>query len=796
MENWYPIDLHMHTVVGVTRNKKSDEVFFTYTLFQKVINKYKFGLMAVTNHNIIDMSNYILMRYLCKLNQTNLLLGVELDSKMSMGAAIHIATIFNSNNFDNNYLAMKEINIKTKIKKEDCNCDEIIYSDEDIVELLSKYDTVLIPHGEKARGIFNNPNNEQIDEALKKISEGFIRVFDTPSRWKMEQIKCHLDNLSQDDLDEFGGVLFSDNRNWSDYQRRYKNFFMNAEPTFKGLLHAITNPTKRFCKGDEIRRNTNYISKIIIHQDDNGGRLGECEINLSPYYNCVIGKSGSGKSLLLHLIKKHLCRNTQDNASNYEAFNKYQIEFRNENNEVLSADKINIGIGENLFDKIIQATTTKDKDDLYKIAELLNSSFKPREHFNNYKKKYLKKIENFLQLKRIVDNNTSELTIALVKFDSDIKNLLNMKDIVTFDIGEFNEIEISYNDSSIQEFKKYETELDVLKSLASIYKGEYLKQINSRIFELKKYFRLALLDINNTIITEKLDRIKVILINETINRINGNRSSQAKIKNEISYSLPISRKKIVDLVKSKYLNTLRMESINFSFNINEINTVTTISNDRSVKVMEYFKREDFETFNIRNNSIFKTYGKRSDLESKNYNLTKRDEAYQVVKQYVEIGLLSLESFGMIDEFNPRVKLLFNDQDVMQLNPGDIAKKYISIYFEDNLSQQSNNVVLYDQIENDVDKPFINETIRTLIENTKGRVQTIIVTHDPIVAVNADPNKYIISSKNVENQIITYRDFTIESEVQDEVETISNVVDGSKRAIRKRYEIYKGDNLHD
>ena len=168
----------------------------------------------------------------------------------------------------------------------------------------------------------------------------------------------------------------------------------------------------------------------------------------------------------------------------------------------------------------------------------------------------------------------------------------------------------------------------------------------------------------------------------------------------------------------------------------------------------------------------------------------------MVKQYVEIGLLSLESFGMIDEFNPRVKLLFNDQDVMQLNPGDIAKKYISIYFEDNLSQQSNNVVLYDQIENDVDKPFINETIRTLIENTKGRVQTIIVTHDPIVAVNADPNKYIISSKNIENQIITYRDFTIESEVQDEVETISNVVDGSKRAIRKRYEIYKGDNLHD
>ena len=81
MENWYPIDLHMHTVVGITRDKKSDVVNFTYELFQRVINKYKFGLMAVTNHNVIDMTNYILMRYLCRLNHTNLLLLIAMIFK-------------------------------------------------------------------------------------------------------------------------------------------------------------------------------------------------------------------------------------------------------------------------------------------------------------------------------------------------------------------------------------------------------------------------------------------------------------------------------------------------------------------------------------------------------------------------------------------------------------------------------------------------------------------------------------------------------------------------------------------
>ena len=101
--------------------------------------------------------------------------------------------------------------------------------------------------------------------------------------------------------------------------------------------------------------------------------------------------------------------------------------------------------------------------------------------------------------------------------------------------------------------------------------------------------------------------------------------------------------------------------------------------------------------------------------------------------------------------------------------------------------------MFDQIENDVDKPFINGTIRTLIEDTKGKVQMIVVTHDPIVAVNSDPNNYIISNKD-ENQMITYRSFVIESSEKDEIKTISDVVDGSKNVIKRRYEIYKGENI--
>ena len=106
---------------------------------------------------------------------------------------------------------------------------------------------------------------------------------------------------------------------------------------------------------------------------------------------------------------------------------------------------------------------------------------------------------------------------------------------------------------------------------------------------------------------------------------------------------------------------------------------------------------------------------------------------------------------------------------------------------------TNSVVIFDQIENDVDKDFINNVIRNLIGETKGYVQLIIVTHDPIVAVNADPNNYI-ECKKVGDKF-EYRSFVAESSERDELNTIACTVDGSKAVIKGRYEIYEGENVY-
>lgn len=167
-------------------------------------------------------------------------------------------------------------------------------------------------------------------------------------------------------------------------------------------------------------------------------------------------------------------------------------------------------------------------------------------------------------------------------------------------------------------------------------------------------------------------------------------------------------------------------------------------------------------------------------------------ANNLIEKYYNTNLLTEENISKSFTENViDVNVYFDNQNVKELNPGDIAKKYIKLYFS-KLADGKNSIILYDQIENDVDKQFINETILPLINDIRFKAQIIIITHDPIVAVNADPVNYIQSIKD-KNGLITYRSFVPESEINDELNTIAKIVDGSKNVIKQRYEVYKGEN---
>ena len=787
MSEWNVIDLHIHTVAGYTRDKSRDNVNFSYNDFYSVIEKYNIKLMAVTNHNYIDMVNYILLRHLSKIHGTNILMGVELDSNLSVGTHIHIACIFNDN-FKLNYDSSRTINEKTFLKIK--TNDEIYYTDDEIINILKKYDVIMIPHGDKDKGIFKNAGPEQIDEALKKIREGFIRIFDSPSNWKLERIKAHLESLNETNLDIFGGVLFSDNRDWKNYDDKFKNFCMNAEPTFRGLLHSTTNPVKRFKPKNNINQNNNYISKIIIKETE-GSKLKESVINLSSGYNCIIGKSGTGKSLLVHLIRKKIDDSYIDD-DNYSFADNSEIELYNENGELLTFDNINIGIGEKLFDKIITATSTNDADDYYKIINLLSNEFVKQKNFLEFKEAYNAQIKKYCLLTEKVDNDKKELITKLNKYNSDVIKLISLKDIKTFEVNEVeNSLEKKYTDAIFNNFSLYSTHLTKLEEDIALYKGKYSNRLQLLYNRLNLYMNLAALDIKNDINQYELSKKKVSIINRAIRGINATKSKQAETKSEILSNIPTERKDIISLVLNIYKNIRIKSNMNLSVGGYCYDSETIINEKENIVVKEYLSDEKISKVNEKENDLFDTYGKKGELNQyNNYNLKDKIEAKNLIDKYIKKGIISSQKDIISSKLEPNVEVLFDGHNVKKLNPGSIAKKYIELYFDEQVNSGDKNVVIFDQIENDVDKDFINNVIRNLIENTKGNVQLIVVTHDPIVAVNADPNNYIESKKH--GDIIEYRNFVAESSIRDELDTIARTVDGSKDVIRGRYEIYEGD----
>lgn len=98
MSEWNAIDLHMHTVSGITGDGSSDIVDnFSYVHFLKVLTDYNLKLVAITNHNFIDILNFTLCRYLASLIKCNVLFGVEIDSDRFDNQNFHFVALFDEN---------------------------------------------------------------------------------------------------------------------------------------------------------------------------------------------------------------------------------------------------------------------------------------------------------------------------------------------------------------------------------------------------------------------------------------------------------------------------------------------------------------------------------------------------------------------------------------------------------------------------------------------------------------------------------------------------------------------------
>lgn len=793
MENWHAVDLHMHTCIGVTGDGKKDEVKnFSYKNYIKSLKECEIELAAITNHNYIDLTNYIICRYLAKKIGINILFGVEIDTETEKTKKnYHFVAIFDEPLI--NCIKIKDfIETKTAEKKK---TGKVRYNSREIVELIRHYNVVIVPHGDKSKGLFKNATEAEIIDALKKVKDGFIRVFDSPSDWKLERIK----NLIEEGImpsfeDNFGGVLFSDNRDWSNYKDKFRNFYMNAEPTFKGFLHSITNPTERFSIKELIPIGRPYIDRIRFSGINEVSKIKNCEISLKNGYNCIIGKSGSGKSLLHYLIKTRLIDNVPSEEK-YEFAKDCNIQFYDKNGNEIEKGSINIAIGEKIFDKIITASETKSDDDMYKVIKILRKDFVVCKKYNSYVSKYKKLLNDYYDLMEENKKNFDFLKSEFNNVISKIEQLNSLHDTHSFEIKIPENTMLEYDKSSLQILNTIYSDISKLKLRILYFKEPIKSQMNEllKIFENEYLKQLKTIHIKN--LNVQYSNKKKAMIKEVLKAINEDISCNATKKIELNNYLPNELNELSKNIIKSYLRNKASSLFDFSISVDDINLEDELINGKGIVYTEKVDEVAINCFDIKSNSLFSLRKLMTKLSNKTFNISNKYDAKQVVDTYLKCGITKDALNKTFDSFKPTVEVYFDGQSVKQLNPGNIAKKYIEIYFENELANDKNAIILYDQIENDVDKEFICSTIVKLIRQMKKKAQIIIVTHDPIVAVNADPVNYVEAKKD-DKGFITYRSFVPESLENDELMTIAKNVDGSKNVIKERYEIYRGDRNYE
>ena len=203
--------------------------------------------------------------------------------------------------------------------------------------------------------------------------------------------------------------------------------------------------------------------------------------------------------------------------------------------------------------------------------------------------------------------------------------------------------------------------------------------------------------------------------------------------------------------------------------------------------------EDSKLFNLD-----KIKGKIRSLNLSKINLLDSDSTKNLIKSLNEININLSEIITDVSDIPRNIELYLDENNgwklISDINKGDIAKKSIEFYFNRLIKEQQPDIILIDQPENDVDKSFISETLSTFIKTQKIEKQIIVTSHDAIVAINSDANMIIEASVNNDNKI-SYNSYCLEY-VEEEKLVATNkvalILDGGKRNIKKRYQIYGGE----
>lgn len=505
--NWRKVDLHLHS------DASFDCTLSAEALVDEII-KCGINLFSVTDHNCIDNISKIREIVEKKKEQgteIEFLPGIEIRTDKG-GHAIHILSIFPENITEAILrdkflpaLSLTRTDIITKgkegqprsindddayqigLKKKYANFEMVVNATKELGGL------IIGAHPKSNNGVeeeldYTNTQNELICDLVKSINIMEVR------RNKATQDRDFYLNKNKNFIKEMASIKNSDahfivaNPDDKDDPRvvgKHYSWIKMDTINFDGLIQILFEPELRICITDEKPAiNHPYIKELSV----TGGYYKECPITFSPELNTIIGGRGSGKSVVIDLIKF--------------VFGKYEvsdIEFMDRLYNLLRPTNT---VTLELFDERGQSRTisrtldlTKQNEKVYVDTSAPIESPLDVELFGQGKLKIItKKVDEKLRLideiggtQRILENiktkteeleeNASKQIQSITEIASDIDKVSNKATIQR----SIHEIELLLNEPILQDFQHFE--------------------------EQKKYFDLILKNLSNIVsLKERFDR--------------------------------------------------------------------------------------------------------------------------------------------------------------------------------------------------------------------------------------------------------------------------------------------------
>lgn len=594
--------------------------------------------------------------------------------------------------------------------------------------------------------------------------------------------------------------------------------WIKADPTFEGLKQILLEPETRVLIQKESPLQSSkrsYLSKIFSSSgkifEDAQVSTSEIDLKLNPYMVSIIGGRGTGKSLLLDLIKQTFFQESgrssdvvhndfrvslkklDGTVNEYELGNKNFVDYlhvsQGDVKEVVgSSVKLDIEIK-----KMIGMPTdgveisSENNEEIERIIEILDL-FSQRDEDGNLKHsrdKYIDSIDKYKELIKtitteenqelidkyrknqanigtteksivlideagkklrsfkddmnlsfdVLNELTEELSISPVRFDTQEKELLSLKEILVKRIEE-NRVknaeikeslkekgvdgDIAYLLEKVKEYQvninHYEKELEKITQKEDEYKAQF-KTLAHNSEEVK-------LKINGYIseIDSKWKELKDGKEGWSEDQVKLNREliDNVEVKGELNFIEDVFYEKLLEgLNKGKFRaskNEKLYSKAKEVFNVGSFEDyIKLITNE---KVINYGDGEPINLESFLKNGAFVKNGEYDFLKTL-FSRDVRDKYLRVMSKITYMG-----------------------KKPEQLSVGQRGTFYLCLKLATNTF---GSTLIYDQPEDDLDNNFIVKELVPLLRKIKKYRQVILVTHNANVVVNADSEQIIVAS---------------------------------------------------